>query len=41
VATNLTITADDTNDTLKVAVTGIAAQTWNWMAEINIIDMGF
>jgi hypothetical protein len=41
VATNLTITADDTNDALKVDVTGIAAQTWNWMAEINIIDMGF
>jgi hypothetical protein len=29
-ATAIAITADDANDALQVAVTGIAAETWRW-----------
>lgn len=31
VNTNVTITADDTTDTIRVNVTGVAAQTWAWV----------
>jgi hypothetical protein len=30
--TSINITADDTNESLKVAVTGIASETWRWHA---------
>ncbi len=30
-ATNITITADDTTDTLRVNVIGVAAETWAWV----------
>lgn len=31
-ATNITITADNTTDTIRVNVTGVAAETWYWQA---------
>ncbi len=33
--TAITITADDTNDALAITVTGIAAETWRWLAVIE------
>ena len=32
--TSLSIAADDTNDSLKINVTGIAAETWRWSGSI-------
>jgi len=37
--TALAITADDTNDSLKIEVTGIAAETWRWSGLINGTEM--
>lgn len=35
--TNITITADDTTDTLRLNITGVAAQTWKWIAIIEYV----
>jgi trimeric autotransporter adhesin len=33
--TSISITANDTNDALKVECTGVASETWRWIAAIN------
>ena len=38
--TSVSITADDTNDSLKIEVTGIASETWRWLAVISGIEIG-
>ena len=35
----LTITADDTNEALKVEVTGNASETWTWLVELELLDL--
>jgi hypothetical protein len=40
-ATAIDITADDTNDSMKVTVTGIASQTWRWMASIESLELSY
>lgn len=40
-ATDVAITADDTNDFLKINVTGIAAETWRWMAVIDGLEIAY
>jgi len=35
----LTITADDTNEALKVEVTGNASETWTWGVELELLDL--
>lgn len=39
--TDVSITADDTNDALQIEVTGIAGETWRWVATIEASDLGF
>lgn len=34
-STDISITADDTNDALAITVTGIAAETWRWNAVVQ------
>jgi hypothetical protein len=34
-STDITIDADDTTDALRIRVTGIAGETWRWMARID------
>lgn len=34
-STSIAISADDTNDCLKIEVTGVAAETWRWQAMIT------
>lgn len=34
-ATNITITADDTADAILLNITGIAAETWHWVARVE------
>ena len=37
--TSINITADDATDRLSVGVTGIAAETWRWVAVIHGVEM--
>lgn len=39
--TSIAITADDTNDALKIEVTGIAAETWRWVATIKGAELAY
>lgn len=40
-STSLSITADDTNDSLKIEVTGIAAETWRWVAGVSGVEIAY
>jgi hypothetical protein len=40
-STSIAITADDTNDALDIAVTGIASETWRWSATVYGIEMAY
>ena len=40
-STSIAITADDTNDALDIAVTGIASETWRWAAVFNGIEIAY
>jgi hypothetical protein len=40
-STTISITADDTNDALKVEVTGIAAETWRWVASVDVVEVAY
>lgn len=39
--TSLSITADNTNDSLKIEVTGIAAETWRWVASVSGSELAY
>ena len=38
---DVTITADDTNDALQIDVTGVAAETWRWVAVVEGLEIGY
>jgi hypothetical protein len=40
-AADVAITADDTNDALKIQVTGIASETWRWIAVVYGNEQGY
>jgi hypothetical protein len=40
-STTISITADDTNDALKVEVTGIASETWRWVASVDVVEVAY
>jgi hypothetical protein len=39
--TSIAISANDTNDALKVEVTGIAAETWRWVASVDAVEIRY
>jgi hypothetical protein len=39
--TSVAITADDTNDALQIAVTGIASETWRWVATVDGVELAY
>jgi hypothetical protein len=39
--TSISITADDTNDALKIEVTGIASETWRWTAVAEGVEQAY
>ncbi len=39
--TSISITADDTNDALRIEVTGVASQTWRWIATLCGQELAF
>jgi hypothetical protein len=40
-STSISITADDTNEALKVEVTGIASETWRWVAAVDVVEVTY
>ena len=40
-STDVAITADDTNDALNISVTGIAAETWRWVAVVQGVEIAY
>ena len=40
-STDIAITADDTNDALQINVTGIAAETWRWVADVSGVELAY
>ena len=39
--TSISITANDTNDALKVEVTGVASETWRWVAAVDVVEVAY
>jgi hypothetical protein len=39
--TSIALSADDPNNALKVEVTGIAAETWRWVAAVDAVEIAF
>lgn len=39
--TSIAISADDTNDALKIEVTGITSETWRWVATVEGVEIGY
>jgi hypothetical protein len=39
--TDVTIAADDTNDALDISVTGIAGETWRWVAVVEGVEIAY
>jgi len=37
--TSIALSANDTNDALKVECTGIAAETWRWVASVDAVEI--
>jgi hypothetical protein len=39
--TSIAISANDTNDALKIECTGVASETWRWIAVVDSTDLGY
>jgi hypothetical protein len=39
--TVIALSANNTNDTLRIAVTGIAAEIWRWVAAVDAVEIGY
>jgi len=39
--TSISLSANDTNDALNVSVTGIAAETWRWVAAVDAVEVAY
>jgi hypothetical protein len=39
--TTIALSANDTNDALNVSVTGIAAETWRWVASVDAVEIAY
>jgi hypothetical protein len=40
-STDVSITADNTNDAVNITVTGIAAETWRWVAVVEGLEIAY
>jgi hypothetical protein len=41
VLTDVSITANDTNNSLEISVTGIASETWRWIAVVEGLEIAY
>lgn len=39
--TSIALSADDTNDSLKIEVTGVTSETWRWVASVDAVEVGY
>lgn len=39
--TVIALSANDTDDTLRISVTGIASETWRWVASVNAVEIAY
>jgi hypothetical protein len=39
--TSIALSANNTDDTLRIAVTGIASETWRWVAAVDAVEIGY
>jgi hypothetical protein len=39
--TVIALSANNTDDTLRIAVTGIAAETWRWVASVDAVEVAY
>lgn len=39
--TSIAISANDTNDALKIECTGIASETWRWVASVDAVEVAY
>ena len=39
--TTIALSANDTNDALKVEVTGITSEIWRWVASVDAVEIGY
>jgi hypothetical protein len=39
--TSISITANDANDALKIEATGVASETWRWIAVIEGAELAY
>jgi hypothetical protein len=39
--TTIALSANDTNDALKVEVTGITSETWRWVASVDAVEIAY
>ena len=38
--TSIALSADNTNDSLKIEVTGVTSETWRWVASVDAVEVG-
>jgi hypothetical protein len=39
--TSIALSANDTNDALKIEVTGVTDETWRWVASVDAVEVGY
>jgi hypothetical protein len=39
--TSITISANDTNDALKIEATGVTSETWRWVASVDAVEVAY
>jgi hypothetical protein len=39
--TTIALSANDTNDALKVEVTGITSEIWRWVASVDAVEIAY
>jgi hypothetical protein len=40
-STDISVTANDTNDAINISVTGIASETWRWVASVDAVEVAY
>jgi hypothetical protein len=40
-STDISVTANDTNDAINISVTGIASETWRWTASVDAVEVAY
>jgi hypothetical protein len=39
--TSIALSVNNTDDTIRIAVTGVSAQTWRWVATVDAVEIGY